>query len=79
MQVSLAKFFGGIVNGEDGKNKIVETLLTIYVCGSCISFLYFSWQYAQEHGLIAWLFFGEIVPCLQSLVWPYYLLKMLGS
>jgi len=66
------------MNGEGEKTKIGETLLVIYGWGVCISFLYFSWQYAQENGFIAWLFLGEIVPGLKSLIWPYYLLKLMG-
>ena len=66
------------MNGENEKNNVGETLLVIYGWGACISFLYFSWQYAQEHGFTAWLVFGEIVPALKSFIWPYYLLKLVG-
>lgn len=44
----------------------------VYVSGFMLSFTYFSWQFAFEHGFVAWLFFGEIVPMLKAAVWPIW-------
>lgn len=38
-------------------------------------FLYFSWQFAQEHGFAAYLMFGEVVPIMKSVIWEYYVLR----
>ena len=51
-----------------------DKLLAIYFIGVIISGLYFNWAYANTHGFMKWLFFGEIVPTIQSLFWPIYLL-----
>jgi hypothetical protein len=67
------------MSSEEGKTNIGAWLMMIYGFGACISFLVFSWQYAQEHGFVAWVILGEIVPALQSLIWPYYLLRLVNS
>jgi hypothetical protein len=35
--------------------------------------LYFNWQYAQEHGFVAWLFFGEIIATFKGAFWPFFI------
>ena len=59
---------------EKSESNIGVMLLTGHSIGAMLAFMYFSWQYAKENGFLAWLFFGEIVPVLKSLVWEIYLL-----
>jgi len=58
------------------KSLLIKFVLTpifyIYLAGLVISGTYFNWQYAQENGFIKWLVLGEIVPTIQSTIWPYY-------
>lgn len=54
---------------------VLIPLLYIYFIGLMISGAYFNWQYAKENGFLKWLFLGEIVPTLQSTIWPYYAVK----
>lgn len=46
--------------------------LIIYSIGVAITVPYFNYLYAHEHGFLAWLFLGEVVATLKSLIWPYY-------
>ncbi len=34
---------------------------------------YFNWKYANEHGFVKWLYFGEVVATAKSVVWPYFI------
>jgi len=52
-------------------------LMGVHVVGAFVSFFVFSYQFAREHGFFTWLFFGEIVPFLKSLVWEFYLIGSL--
>ena len=63
---------------EEGRG-LWNIVIPIYGIGNCISFLYFSYEFAREHGFLAWLFFGEFVPALKSLLWPYYIFKYLNG
>jgi hypothetical protein len=38
---------------------------------------YFNCQYAKDHGFLAWLLLGEIVPTLKATVWPYFVMSPL--
>jgi hypothetical protein len=38
---------------------------------SCAA-VYFNWKYAHQNGFGTWLFFGQVVPSLKALVWPYF-------
>jgi len=33
---------------------------------------YYNWQYAKDHGFINWVFFGQIVPTMKAVAWPYF-------
>jgi hypothetical protein len=33
---------------------------------------YYNWQYATNHGFVAWLFFGEFIATAKGMVWPYF-------
>jgi hypothetical protein len=54
---------------------ILMPLIYIYLAGLMVSGLYFNWQYARENGFFKWILLGEIVPTLQSTIWPYYAVK----
>jgi hypothetical protein len=50
-------------------------IFCVYFVGLMISGVYFNWQYASDNGFLKWLFWGEIVPTLQSTIWPYYAVR----
>jgi len=50
-----------------------RAILTLYLSIAGLFALYFNWVYAANHGFGEWLMFGEIIPTLQGLIWPYYL------
>ena len=47
-------------------------LLIAYGISVAIFGLYYNYEYAQTHGFLAWLFFGEIIATLKSFVWPLF-------
>jgi len=47
-------------------------LLIAYGISVGIFGLYYNYLYAIENGFWAWLFFGEIIATLKSLVWPLF-------
>ena len=53
-------------------DKILIGLLIIYGISVGIFGIYYNWLYANEHGFIAWLFFGEVIASLKALVWPLF-------
>jgi len=52
-------------------------LLGVHGIGVGVSFLFFSWQYAKEHGFGRWLLLGEVMPALKSVVWEVFLVLAL--
>ena len=52
--------------------KLVIGLFYLYFASVGIFALYYNYLYAQEHGFIAWLFFGEIIASLKAMVWPLF-------
>ena len=52
--------------------KILMFLLIVYGISVAIFGLYYNYEYAQTHGFLAWLFFGEIIATLKSFVWPLF-------
>jgi hypothetical protein len=55
-------------------DKLITISLQVYLALAGFIFTpYFNWQYAKEHGFVSWLFFGEIVPTLKALFWPFFL------
>ena len=34
---------------------------------------YYNWRYANEHGFVKWLFFGEVIATVKSVIGPYFL------
>jgi hypothetical protein len=57
---------------QSSAGKFCICLLAVYFWGVLLSFPYFSWLYANQHGFFSWLLFGEFVPAGQALIWPYY-------
>ena len=54
--------------------KIIGVLLAIiYFIGAFVFGTYWNYLFAVNHGFMAWLFLGEIIPSLQSIVWPIIL------
>ena len=53
-------------------DKLITGLFILYLASVGIFTLYYNYLYAQDHGFIAWLFFGEIVASLKALVWPLF-------
>ncbi|MBM4277216.1 MAG: hypothetical protein FJ130_04940 [Deltaproteobacteria bacterium] len=54
---------------------VLTPLYYVYFIGLMISAVFFNWRYAQENGFFKWLLLGEIVPTIQSTIWPYYTVK----
>tara|TARA_Y100000590_G_C15022657_1_gene751950 strand:- start:142 stop:321 length:180 start_codon:yes stop_codon:yes gene_type:complete len=52
--------------------KIILGIVYIYLASVGIFALYYNYLYANEHGFIAWLFFGEIIASLQAFIWPLF-------
>jgi hypothetical protein len=57
-----------------GLGRLISTLFGLYFLTIAIAVPYYNWQYANQHGLLAWLAFGELVPTAKALVWPYFAL-----
>tara|TARA_Y100000389_G_C17352916_1_gene459459 strand:+ start:873 stop:1049 length:177 start_codon:yes stop_codon:yes gene_type:complete len=53
-------------------NKIFQYLGITYLITVAIATPYFNWLFAKENGFFTWMFFGQIVPTFQALVWPYF-------
>ena len=53
--------------------QIIQAALIVYLISAGIMGMYFNWQYAVEHGFLAWFFFGEIIATLKGLVWPFFI------
>jgi hypothetical protein len=41
-----------------------------YIIGAWIAFFYYSWEYAQNHGFMQWLFLGDFIAAGKALIWP---------
>ena len=53
-------------------DKILMFLLIAYGISVAIFGLYYNYEYAQTHGFLSWLLFGEIIATLKALVWPLF-------
>ena len=53
-------------------DKILIGLFIVYGISVGIFGLYYNYLYAQEHGFVAWIFFGEIIASLKAVVWPLF-------
>ena len=47
--------------------------LGIYVCGVTVFTPYFNYKYANTHGFVDWLTFGELKAEGQAFAWPYFI------
>jgi len=64
------------MNLKDLWEKLFQTTLAIYFIAAFIFFTpYYNWKYAQTHGFVKWIFFGEIIATTKAMVWPYYVVK----
>ncbi len=57
---------------SNNQNPILSMLFVLYGLTAGVFALYFNWQYAQEHGFLAWLFFGEIIATFKGVFWPLF-------
>tara|TARA_B100001059_G_C17582842_1_gene450729 strand:+ start:253 stop:432 length:180 start_codon:yes stop_codon:yes gene_type:complete len=57
--------------------RILTFLFIAYVISVAIFGLYYNYEYAQTHGFLAWLFFGEIIATLKSFVWPLFFFEII--
>ena len=69
--------FTGAKGLTTATRKLLGYLRVFHVFGGLFAFSYFSYRYAQEHGFLAWLFFGEMVPALKATVWEVFLVMAL--
>lgn len=59
------------------KEALLMAIAGPYVVGSSLAVPYYNYLYANEHGFISWLFFGQIIATIQATVWPFDLLSYL--
>lgn len=50
------------------------TVGIIYAIGVGIFTLLFNWQFANNHGFLQWVFFGEIIATVKAIFWPFIIL-----
>jgi len=50
-------------------------IFVIYCIGGAISFPYYNYIYAKDHGFLNWILLGEIVPTAKAAVWPFFAYK----
>jgi hypothetical protein len=58
------------------KNLFKELLglfLNLYSLSVVIFTIYFNWKFIQEHGVIPWIAFGELIATLKALIWPFFI------
>ena len=58
---------------------LTGSVVVVYMVGLTCAFPYYNYKYANEHGFLSWIFFGEIVPTFKSVVWPYYFIESLAT
>lgn len=49
---------------------IGQMILGVYALGVLVFGLYYNYEYANEHGFLAWVMFGEVIATAKSLFWP---------
>ena len=59
-------------NPKSNTSGIAAILYGIWIIGVVITVPYYNWQFAQQHGFAAWMFFGEIIPTIKAIFWPIY-------
>jgi len=47
-------------------------IFVIYSVGVGIFTIYFNYQYAVSHTFWEWFFFGQIMPTIQAIFFPFY-------
>jgi len=57
---------------QQSTKDVGEVIAIVYGIGSMIAFMYFSWQFAQQNGFLAWLLLGMLVPAIKAAVWPIW-------
>ena len=55
--------------------KLGELMFSVYFLSAMMMGTYYNWQFAKEHGFVAWIFLGEVIPTLKGIAWPYFLLR----
>lgn len=54
-------------------------VMWIYSLGFMGSAVLYNWQYAQSHGFLEWLVFGEVVATGKAFVWPYFAVQYISD
>jgi hypothetical protein len=52
---------------------VASLVVGLYFVSVFVFVPYYNWQFARDHGFLAWFFFGEIIPTGKALVWPYFM------
>jgi hypothetical protein len=47
-------------------------IMWVYGIGAAIHTILFEWQFAVEHGPLAWFLFGWLVGALKGAIWPIF-------
>jgi len=53
--------------------KILVFLIYLYCIVAGLMALVFNYQYARDHGFLAWVFFGEIVATVKAIFWIFFI------
>jgi hypothetical protein len=54
-------------------SNIMGTVVGLYFMVAFLVFTpYYNWKYAQTHGFVKWVFFGEVVATAKAIAWPYF-------
>jgi len=69
---TLAAVMGSIVG------VLLGLILFVYVLGVVAFTPYYNWRYANAHGFLQWLTFGELEAELQAFSWPYDLFNRIA-
>ena len=61
-------------------SNIISTVITLYFMAAFLVFTpYYNWNYAQTHGFMKWVFFGEVVATAKAVAWPYFVFFSLSG
>lgn len=53
--------------------KVIVFLIYLYMIVAALMALVFNYQYARDHGFLAWVFFGEIVATFKAMLWIFFI------
>ena len=53
--------------------KVLVFAIYLYCIVAALMALVFNYQYARDHGFLAWVFFGEIVATFKAILWIFFI------